>query len=327
MRRRTFIAALGGAAAWPVVARAQQQAGVPVVGVLSVASPDTLRYEVAQLRQSLAEAGFVEGQNVVIDFRWGYGQFDQMPALARELVSRRVDVIVAIAGGLAAAKAATSTIPIVSTFGGDPVKGGFVASLNKPGGNITGVGLFAFSLGPKRFEILHEAVPNAERIAVLVNPTQPDPDSQSDLKGVEAAAHAAGRQIVIVNASREQDFDRAFATMTQQRTSALLVMADSYFSTRREQLVALAARHAIPAIYEWREMAQVGGLMSYGSSLTDACRKLGIYAAQILKGAKPTELPIDQAVKIELVLNLKTAKTLGLEVPPALLARADEVIE
>jgi putative tryptophan/tyrosine transport system substrate-binding protein len=325
MRRREFITLVGGAAAWPLAARAQQQA-VPVVGFLSVASPDILVPSLAALREGLKENGYTEGQNLIVEYHYAHGQFDRMPVLAAELVARQVNVIIAAGGAAVATKAATTTVPVVSLFGGDPVQAGLVASLNRPEKNITGVVLFAYSLGAKRFELLHEAIPTAKLVAVLANPSNPDPGSKSDLREVEAAARAVGQQISIVSATNESDFEPAFAAMVQQGTGALLVMADPFFNARR-LLIALAARHAIPAIYEWREIAAAGGLMSYGSSLTDAYRHLGIYTAKILKGAKPVDLPIDRAVKIELVLNLATAKTLGVTFPLALLGRADEVIE
>jgi putative ABC transport system substrate-binding protein len=252
---------------------------------------------------------------------------DRAAAAATELVAHRIDVIVATTSAVSVAKTATTTIPIVAVFGGDPVKAGFVASLNRPEANLTGVSLLTFSLGPKRFELLRELVPSTKLIAVLVNPNQPDPEAQNDAAGVEAAARAVGQQILMLNASSERDIESAFATIVKQGAGALLVMADPFFSGRREQLVALAARHAIPAIYEWPQIAQAGGLMSYGSSLPDAIRHLGTYVGRVLKGAKPADLPVQQAVKIELVLNLKTAKTLGITFPITLLGRADEVIE
>jgi len=327
VKRRQFITLLGGAAAaWPLAARAQQSA-MPVIGFFSLGSPGAFATQLPALRSGLKGEGFEEGSNVAFDFRWLATGYDQAREAAAELVARRVDVIVATTSAVLAAKAATPTIPIVAVFGGDPVNAGFVASLNRPGANLTGVGLFAFSLGPKRFELLRELVPSAKLIAVLVNPSQPDPEARSDASDVEAAARAVGQQISMLNASSEGDIDSAFAAMVQQRAGALLVMADPMFNDRRQQIIALAARHAIPTIYEWREIAQAGGLMSYGSSLPDAIRHLGTYVGRVLKGAKPADLPVMRAVKIELVINLKTAKALGLEVPPTLSARADEVIE
>jgi putative tryptophan/tyrosine transport system substrate-binding protein len=325
MRRREFITLLGGAVAWPLIARAQQRPTLPVIGFFGAGSPGPFADRIVAFRDGLRRAGFVEGRNVVIEFRWTEGGYDQLPALAAELVDRRVDVLVT-GNGTVAAKSATASIPLVCLFGGDPVNSGLVASLNKPGLNLTGVSLFAFSLGPKRFELLHEVVPN-KLIAVLVNPSQPDPGSKTDKNEVESAARALGQQIIILNVSREEDFEPAFAAMIRQGVGGLVVMGDPYLNNSREQIVEFTARHAIPAIYEWREAAAAGGLMSYGSSIIDAFRQLGAYTGQVLNGAKPADLPVMQAVKVELVLNLKTAKTLGLTFPLPLLARADEVIE
>jgi putative tryptophan/tyrosine transport system substrate-binding protein len=325
MRRREFIAALGGAAVWPLVARAQQKA-MPVIGFLGIGSPEKYASLLAAFRHGLNETGYVEGGNVVIEYRWAHDQFDQLPALAAQLLDRPVDVIVAL-GSVFAAKAATATIPIVTAVASDPVAAGLVASLNRPGGNVTGVNMLTYSLGTKRFELLRETVPNTKVIAVLVNPTNPSPGSAAATKDVEAAARAVGQQISVLNAGSERDFEPAFATLVEQGAGALLVMADPIFDFYREKLVALAARHAVPAIYEWSEFAALGGLMSYGSSNTDAHRRVGIYTGKILMGAKPADMPIDQAVKIELVLNLKTAKALGVTFPLPLLGRADEVIE
>ena len=327
MKRRAFITLVGGAAAaWPLTTRAQQPT-MPVVGFLTIGTAAEFADRIVAFRDGLRKGGYVEGRNVAIEYRWGNpGQYDRVSALAVELVDRRVNVI-AVGNVPAAAKAATTSVPIVSLFGGDPVKSGLVASLNAPGGNITGVGLFAFSLGAKRFQLLRETVVNAKVIAVLANPTQPDPSSQDDLREVEAAARALGQKISVFNAGSDADFEPAFAAMVRVQAGALLVMADPFFFGRRAQLISLAARHSIPAIWEWREMAVAGGLLSYGSSITDAFRLLGGYAAQVLNGTKPSELPVQQQVKIELVLNLKTAKTLGIEFPLALLGRADEVIE
>jgi putative tryptophan/tyrosine transport system substrate-binding protein len=325
-RRREFIAGLGGVAAWPLAARAQQS-GNPVIGFIAVGSPDRFRERISAFRNSLRKAGFIDGRNVSIEFRWAApGHYDQAPPLAAELVDRRVNVIVAT-NAAQAAKAATKAIPIVSLFGGDPVESGLVASLNQPGGNLTGIAMFTYSLGGKRFELLREAIPNAKLIAVLVNSSQPDPASRADAKEVEAAARALGQKISILNASSERDFEPAFDAMVREGAGALLVMADPFFYNQHDQLIALASRKAIPAIYEWREFASAGGLMSYGSSITDAYRVLGDYTAQVLKGANPADLPVQRSVKIELVINLKTAKTLGLTFPLAVLARADEVIE
>ena len=327
MRRRDFIGVLGGVAAvaWPRAALAQQ--AMPVVGFLNGQSLDRFAPYVAAFRRGLNETGYVEGHNVAIEYRWANGQFDQLPALAAELVDRRVNVIVATGGANYIAKAATATIPIVGLSGGDPVRSGLVTSFNRPGGNVTVVGLLAYALGPKRLEVLRELLPKAKVVAVLVNPRDPDPEAKLDAQGVEAAAHAVDQQINMLEGSSDHDIDTAFATLVQQGNDALLVMANPFFNSRREQLVALAARHKVPAIFEWREFATAGGLMSYGSSITDAYRQIGIYAGKILAGAKPADLPVFQTVKIELVVNLKTAKTLGLTVPQTLLARADEVIE
>jgi putative tryptophan/tyrosine transport system substrate-binding protein len=327
-KRREFIAALGGAAAWPVVARAQQPA-MPVIGYFATGSREESMGVGAlpAFHQGLMETGYAEGKNVTIEYRWADGRTDELQGLAEELVGRRVAVIVAATPTARAARAATTTIPIVSFFGGDPVKSGLVASMNRPGGNLTGVAAFAYSLGAKRFEILRELVHRTDLIAVLSNSNNAVSDSATDRQEVEAAARSAGQQILIQNASSERDFDAAFAAMAQRRASALLVMADPYFSRHAEQLVALAARHAIPAMYEWREMALAGGLMSYGSSFADGNRQVGIYTGKVLKGAKPADLPVMQAVKVELVLNLKTAKAQGITFPLSLLGRADEVIE
>jgi putative tryptophan/tyrosine transport system substrate-binding protein len=329
MQRREFVTLLSGAAAtWPHVSRAQQQQpkGLPVIGFFSAGSPGPFNDRIAAFRDGLRRAGFVEGRNVAIEFRWTESGYDQLPALAAELVDRGVNVLVT-GNGAVAAKSATTSIPLVCLFPSDPVKSGLVASLNKPGSNLTGVSMFAFSLGPKRFELLHEVVPNAKRIVVLANPSQPDPGSRIDTNEVVAAARAAGRQISVLDARGESDFEPVFATMLRQGAGGLIVMSDPYFNNRREQLVVLAARHAIPAIYEWRETAVAGGLMTYGSSLIDAFRHLGTYTGLVLGGAKPADLPVMQTIKVELVLNLKTAKTLGLTFPLPLLARADEVIE
>jgi putative ABC transport system substrate-binding protein len=277
-------------------------------------------------RQGLSETGYVEGQNVAVEYRWARGEFDRVPMLAAELVDRPVNVVVA-SGSLSWAKSVTTTIPILAPFAADPIKSGYVASFNRPGGHITGVNMFAFSLGPKRLEILREMIPREKVIGVLANPAYPDPEAKTDLTEVEAAARTAGQQIEIVNASGESDLELAFARMTQRGAGALLVMANPVFNSKRDQIVALAERHVLPAIYEWRQFVEVGGLSSYGSSLTDAYRQIGLYTGKVLKGAKPAELPVVQTVKVELVLNLKTAKALGLTFPLSLLGRADEVIE
>jgi putative ABC transport system substrate-binding protein len=325
MNRRQFIALLGGAAvAWPVAARAQQ---VPVVGFLATTSPAPFAHLVAGFRRGLQEAGFLEGRNVAIEYRWAEGRYDQVPALAADLVQRQVAVIVTTGGetSAVAAKAATKTIPIVFNTGTDPVRLGLVTSLARPGGNATGVNIFTTELAEKRLGLLHDLIPAASTIAVLLNPNFAP--AVVNLQESEVAARAAGRTVVAFHASRDDEIETAFARIIQMRPGALLVGSDPFFNSRREQIVALAARHAIPAIYEWREFAQAGGLMSYGTSLIEAYRQQGVYAGRILKGEKPADLPVVQLSKFELIINLITAKTLGLTFPPGLLAIADEVIE
>ena len=329
MRRREFSTLLGGAATastvWPFAARAQQKA-TPVIGYLGGATPGPSAPTVAGFRQGLSETGYVEGQNVAIEYRWAEGRYDRLPALAADLVGRKVDVIVAGADPAArAAKNATSTIPIVFIAGGDPVGEGLVASLARPGGNLTGVSFLAAELNPKRFELLSELVPQARVIALLVNPNIPA--TERVMRDVQEAARAKGVQLHILKASTESEIDAAFAALVQRQAGALVVSADPFFYSRREQIVALAARHAVPAIYEFREFATAGGLISYGTSLTAVFRQVGIYAGKILKGAKPADLPVVQPTTFELVINLKTAKALGLTIPPSILSRADEVIE
>jgi putative tryptophan/tyrosine transport system substrate-binding protein len=327
MRRREFIWVFGGAAVlWPLAVYAQQRP-MPVIGFLNVASPGPLRQQIAAFREGLKESGYVEGQNVAVEYRWAEGQYERLPELAADLVRQQVSVIFVGGGAPAelAVKAATTTIPIVFSTGGDPVRSGLVASLNQPSGNITGVYHFATGLEAKRLGLLHEMLPKATPIAVLINPNYADAENQ--LRDVQEAAARLGVQLVVVRANAESDFNAAFSTVVQQRSGALLVCASPFFNNRREQLVVLAARHAVPAIFEWRDFAVAGGLMSYGTSLADAYRQVGVYAGLILKGAKPADLPIVQATRFEFVINLSTAKTLGIEVPPTLLARADEVIE
>jgi putative ABC transport system substrate-binding protein len=324
MRRREFLAVFGGAmAAWPLAILAQQPA-MAVVGFLNSAAAEALAPMVAAFRQGLKEAGYVEGQNVAIEYRWAEGQYDRLPAMAADLVRRQVAVIVAGGGAVTAraARAATATIPIVFSMGDDPVKLGFVSNLNLPGGNLTGVSLLTTGLEAKRLEVLHEAVPGASVVGLLVNSNFPDVETQ-----LQEAARGLGLQITVLNASSERDIDAAFATIVQQRVGALLVASSPFFFGRREQLVALATRNAVPAIFEWPEFVALGGLMSYGTNLADGYRQVGVYAGKILKGDKPADLPVQQLVKVGLVLNLKTAKALGLNVPNTLIGRADEVIE
>jgi putative tryptophan/tyrosine transport system substrate-binding protein len=326
--RRRFLATLGGAAAaWPLLAHAQQPP-MPVIGFLSSSSAESSAYRLDALRQGLGESGYAEGQNVTIEYRWADGQCDRLPSLAAELVRREVAIIVATgAGGVAAqaAKRATSTIPIVFSSAVDPIKAGLVASINRPGGNATGFVQFTALLEAKRLQLLHELVPNATVIGVLVNAANPVAETQT--ADVQAAARSISRQVHVVTASSEGEFDAAFAGLAQQRIGGLLIAADPFFFSRREQLVALAARYALPAVYEWREFVVDGGLMSYGNRVTDAYHQIGIYCGRILKGANPADLPVVQPTKFELVINLKTAKALGLTVPNAMQLLADEVIE
>jgi putative tryptophan/tyrosine transport system substrate-binding protein len=326
LQRRELITLLGGAvAAWPLAARAQQPA-MPVIGFMAGSSPSALSQQVAASREGLKEAGFSEGLNVAMEYRYGEGQLDRFPAFASELVRRQVAVLVATGpDGVFAAKQASTTIPIVFSVGSDPVEIGLVASLNRPGGNITGVYQFTAGLEAKRLGLLQEMVPKATTIAVLLNPNYAPAENQ--LRDVQEAATRLGVQLVVVRANMEDEFNAAFSTSVQQKAGALLVCASPFFNARRQQLALLAARHTVPAMYEWRDFAAAGGLMSYGTSLADAYRQAGVYAGRILRGEKPADLPVVQVTKFEFVINLNAAKAIGLDVPPTLLARADEVIE
>jgi ABC-type uncharacterized transport system substrate-binding protein len=326
MKRREFITLLGGAAAaWPLAARAQQ-AAMPVIGFLDPRSPDGMTERLRGFRQGLKDTGYVDGENVAIEYRWAEGQNDRLPALADELVRRRVAVIAAFGIVAAnAAKAATTTIPIVFAVAVDPVRLDLVASLNRPGGNLTGVNIFTTELVTKRLELLHELVPGAVRVAVLVDPAYPDTEVM--VRDLAAAARAMGLQIQVFNATNSREINEAFASLVRERPDALFVGGEPFLNSRRVQLVNLASRHAIPATYALRDYAEVGGLMSYGPNIADAYRQAGVYAGRILKGAKPADLPVVQASKFELVINAETARLLGLTVPDKLLARADEVIE
>jgi putative ABC transport system substrate-binding protein len=326
MRRRDFIKGIAGSAtAWPLVARAQQP--IPVIGWLFGVSAEAGQPQLAAFRKALADTGYVEGRNVKIEYRWADGKYDRLPAMAADLVAQRVALIVAGAGEPVAfaAKAATSTIPIVMVVGSDPVKEGLVVSLNRPGGNATGATVFSYDMESKRLGLLHEAVPAAKTIAVLVNPANPAVELQRP--DVQEAATRLGVKVVIVDARGVGEFESLFRAMAEQKTGALLVAADPYFYSQRAQLIALAAQHRLPAIYEWRQFAVEGGLMSYGTVLTDAYGQAGSYAGRILNGEKPGDLPVVQPTNFQFVINLKTAKTLGLEISPTLSARADEVIE
>jgi ABC-type uncharacterized transport system substrate-binding protein len=327
--RRRFVACLGGAMAapsllWPLAARAQQPT-MPVIGFLGGQSPDLWAEQVRAFRQGLSETGHVEGRNVAIEYRWAEGHYDRLPALAAELVRLRVAVIAANGPTVPPAKAATTEIPIVFVTGVDPIKLGLVASLNRPGGNITGITALGMELAPKRLELVREMVPSATAIAFLVNPT--NPNAETVTREVQAAASLLGLELHFLPASNDRDLAAAFEALAQLRAGGLVITADGFFIGRSQQLAALAIRHAVPTIFQFRAFAAAGGLMSYGGSTTDSYRQAGVYAGRILKGEKPADLPVIQATKVELIINLKTAKALGLEVPPSLLARADEVIE
>ena len=324
MKRREFVTLLGGSTiAWPLAANAQQ---LPVIGCLNSRTLDGDTPFLTAFHQGLNEAGYTQGQNVVIEYRWAEGQYDRLPALAADLVRRLVAVMAATSTPAAlAAKAATSTIPIVFTAAADPVAAGIVTSLNRPGGNVTGVSQYISALGTKRLELLHELVPNADLIGVLVNPSYPDAESQSE--AVKEAAHRFGQKVQVVNASRERDLNEAFETLVQLKAGILLVTADTFFLSRRYELAALAAQHSIPVLYYGREFVLAGGLMSYASDIGDGYHQAGVYVGRILKGAKPGDLPVVQPTKFHFVINLKTAKALDLQVPGKLLALADEIIE
>ena len=325
MDRRELMLLLAGAMGAPSAIRAQQKA-MPVIGYLDGTSPGPGAPLVAAFRQGLSEAGYVEGQSVVIEYRWAEGHYDRLPALVADLVGQKVDVIATgSVAGIQAAKSATSTIPVVFFGGGDLVALGLVAGLARPGGNLTGFTMMSLELNPKRLELLSELVPQVRVIALLVNPH--NPQTEGVIRDVQEAARAKGVQLLVLKADIESDIDAAFAALVQLHAGAVVVMGDAFFFSWREQLVALAARHAVPAIYDVHEYAAAGGLISYGPSLTGLWRQVGIYAGRILKGAKPADLPVQQPTTFELVVNLKTAKALGLTVPPSILARADEVIE
>jgi putative tryptophan/tyrosine transport system substrate-binding protein len=326
VRRREFITLLGGTAAWPLTARAQQPA-MPVIGFLRSTSLADAAHLVTAFRQGLKEAGFIEGQNVAIEYRSAEDQAHRLPALVADLIRQQVALMVGNTPSVLAAKAATTTVPIVFVIGGDPVIQGFVASLNRPASNLTGVSFLTGASGTKRLELLRQLAPKAAAIAVLVDPDPNLAQAERELRDIQAAAHASGQELIVVEAGSDRDIEAAFATFAQRGAGALFVGTSAFFNSRRERVAALAIRHALPASYVLREFATAGGLMSYGTSITDAYRLAGIYAGRILKGEKPADLPVQQSTKFEFVINLKTAKTLGLEIPDKLLALADEVIE
>jgi putative ABC transport system substrate-binding protein len=325
MKRREFVTLIGGATAWPIAARAQQSA-MPVIGVLGSATAGEWAPSVAAFLRGLSEIGFAEGRDVAIEYRWAENQYDRLPSLAIELVHRQVSVIAALTAPSAiAAKAATATIPIVFATIADPVQIGLVTSLNRPGGNLTGFSFLNVEIGPKLVELLHEVVPAATMVAALINPTNPNADAWS--AGLQAAARTLGLEINVLKASTEHDIDVAFATLISRRVGGLIIVNDVFIITRGEQLAALALRHRMPTIFQTRASVVAGGLMSYAGSASDAYRQAGVYTGRVLKGEKPADLPVQQTTRVELIINLKTAKTLNLNVPPILLARADEVIE
>jgi putative ABC transport system substrate-binding protein len=326
IRRREFIGTLGAAAAWPLVARAQQPA-MPVIGFLNADSPKGYAPQLSAFLKGLGENGYVDGRNVAIEYRWAGNRIDRVPAMADDLVHRQVTVIAATSTPAAlAAQAATTTIPIVFETGADPVQLGLVASLSRPGGNITGVTQLNWEIIPKRLELLHELLPAAGVMALLVNPTDPA-NAEMQSREVLAAAHTLGLKLHVLNASTERDFDLVFAKLIHLRAGGLVVGGDAMFNSRIEQIAALTVQHAVPAVYQWREFAAAGGLLSYGSEVTDAYRVAGVYTGRVLRGDKPADLPVQQATRIELFINLKTAKALGITFPLTLLGRADEVIE
>jgi putative ABC transport system substrate-binding protein len=327
VKRRKFIGVVGAAVAWPLAARGQQPDKLPVVGYLGPESAVVFASRVRAFRQGLGETGFVEGRNVAIEFRWAEGQHNRLPVLAADLVARQVDVIVAPGGapGALAAKSATTTIPIVFEMGADPVAIGLVGNLHRPGGNLTGVSSLNVQVTPKRLEILHEVVPAASEIAVLVNPTSPTAAPQ--LRNLQATARALGLQLHVLHASAERDFETAFATLLQLRAGGLVVSSDGFFATHSEQLAALTIRHAVPAIHQSRDFTIAGGLLSYAGSFVESHRQTGVYTGRILKGERPADLPVQQVTKVELFINLRTAKALGITFPLTVLGRADEVIE
>jgi putative ABC transport system substrate-binding protein len=326
VRRRDFIKGIAGSTVvWPLGTRAQQPT-MSVIGFLGTETPDLFTHRVRAFRQGLSDTGYVEGRNVAVEYLWAESQNDRLPALAADLVRRQVTVIVANGPAAVAAKVATTMVPIVFFSGGDPIERGLVASLNRPGGNLTGVSTLSVEVAPKQLQALHECVPTATTMALLINPTNPTL-AETESRGVQAAAAALGLQLHVLHANTERDFNTVFATLVQLGAGALVIGVDASFTSRMEELAALALRHGMPAAYAFREFAVVGGLISYGSSDTDAFRLMGVYTGRILKGEKPADLPVQQSTKVELIINLKTAKALGITVPQSLLSRADEVIE